>query len=239
MIDLKNKKAVFFDFGDTLVTTVKTYPKRIEIAFAENGYLFKQNEFIEAYLYSDYEIFREYKESGAIQQSEHQNLLFKLLLKNLGIKDFDFKADYSRLKSNLKKSLGKIEYNREKIKGCDELLSLLKKKGLTLAIISNNDGHTAKKCKETGIKNFFDIIVDSTKVKMVKPDAKIYNYTLSKLKLKTEETVHIGDLYGSDILGAINAGIDPIWINHRNGKNYENYNLTEVKDLYGIISLFS
>ena len=68
MIDIKNKKAVFFDFGDTLVTTVETYPKRIELAFAENGYSFKENEFINAYLQSDYEIFINYKNSGEINQ---------------------------------------------------------------------------------------------------------------------------------------------------------------------------
>ncbi|MGH7885370.1 MAG: HAD family hydrolase, partial [Thermodesulfobacteriota bacterium] len=230
MIDLKTKKAVFFDFGDTLVTTIETYPKRIELAFAENGYLFKENEFIEAYHYSDYEIFSNYKKSGAIRQNEHQNILFDLLIKNLGTKNLDFKDDYSKLKLNIRKSLGKIEYKRKKIPGCDELLSLLKKKGLTLAVISNNDGHTAKKCRGTGIDNYFDVIVDSTKVKMVKPDVKIFNYILDKLKLKREETVHIGDLYGSDILGAMNSGIDPVWINHRNCKNYDNLNITTVKD---------
>lgn len=74
---------------------------------------------------------------------------------------------------------------------------------------------------------------------MVKPNIKIFNYTLDKLDLKKEEVVHIGDLYGSDILGALNAGIDPIWINHRKGKNFGNLDITTVNDLQELNSLFT
>ena len=216
MIDVKNKKAVFFDFGDTLVTTDETYPKRIELAFEENGHSFEENEFINAYLLSDYEIFIRYKNAGEIKQNDHQDLLYKLLVKNLGLN-----KDHKEIKSEVKKTLGKINYKRVKIPGCDEILNRLKEKDLVLAIISNNDGKTFEKCKDTGIDKYFDTIVDSTRLKLVKPDIKIFNYTLDKLGLKKEEVVHVGDLFGSDILGALNAGIDPIWINHREGKTLE------------------
>lgn len=234
MIDIKNKKAVFFDFGDTLVTTVETYPKRIKIAFTKNGYSFKEGEFINAYLKSDYEIFKYYQKDGSIHQKEHQNLLYKLLTKNLGLDE-----DYNELKSKIKRTMADIDYERVKIEGCDELLQNLKEKNLTLAIISNNDGRTEQKCKDTEIEDYFDTIVDSTQVKMVKPNIKIFNYTLDKLDLKKEEVVHIGDLYGSDILGALNAGIDPIWINHRKGKNFGNLDITTVNDLQELNSLFT
>lgn len=226
MIDLERKKAVFFDFGDTLVTTIETYPKRIELAFVQSGYSFKEGQFIKAYLTSDYEIFKHYKKHGSIDQNEHRNLLYKLLVKNL-----DLGEDYTVVKSKIKKTLGKINHERKKIEGCDYVLSRLKEKNFILAIISNNDGRTADKCKNTKIDHYFDIIIDSTKVKMVKPDVKIFNYALNKLGLKKEEVIHIGDLYGSDILGAVNAGIDPIWINHRKGENFENLDITTVKNL--------
>ena len=38
MIDIKNKKAIFFDFGDTIASTVPTYPDRIRIALCEIGF---------------------------------------------------------------------------------------------------------------------------------------------------------------------------------------------------------
>ena len=56
---------------------------------------------------------------------------------------------------------------------------------------------------------------------MVKPDRNIYLYALSEMNIEHDEAVHIGDLYGADILGGINSGLDVIWFNHRNGKNYE------------------
>lgn len=234
MININTRKAVFFDFGDTLVTTEDTYPRRIETAFARNGYRFDQNDFINAYLYSDYEIFKTYREEGAILQKQHQNLLYRLLVKNLGIKE-----DYMEVKSKVKKTLGEIEYERVKIPGCDELLELLRGMGLKLAIISNNDGHTTEKCEETGIDKYFDIIIDSTREKMVKPDRNIFSLALKKLGLDSNDVIHVGDLYGSDIMGAINAGIEPVWINHRNAGNYENLDIRSVNNLYSLISLFS
>ncbi len=234
MINIDNKKAVFFDFGDTLVTTVETYPKRIELAFIENGYSFGENEFIKAYLKSDYEIFKLYKKNEKIHQKDHQDILFKLLIKNLKLNE-----DFKEIKSKIKKSVAKIDYKRVKIAGCDQLLKKLRERNFTLAVISNNDGKTVEKCKDTEIEHYFDIIIDSTQVKMVKPDIAIFNYTLDKLSLKKEEVIHTGDLYGSDILGAMNAGIDPVWINHRNGENFENLDITTVSDLSELSSLFS
>ncbi len=234
MLDLSSIKAVFFDFGDTLTTTIETYPKRIELSFIENGFSFTANEFINAYLRADYQIFKHYSSSNFLPHSEHQNLLYKFLTNNLKINE-----NPKNIKSKIKNSLKEIQYKRVKLAGCNEILELLKDKGLKLAVISNNDGKTEEKCENVGIKNYFDIIIDSTKVKIVKPDKDIFNLALKKLNLAKEEVVHIGDLYGSDILGAMNAGLQPIWINHRNAENYESLKIPTVKNLNELISIFN
>ena len=60
MIDLKNKKAVFFDFGDTLASTVPTYPDRIRIALLEIGFNFTEEQYFRAFQYADYQIYKNY-----------------------------------------------------------------------------------------------------------------------------------------------------------------------------------
>ena len=131
------------------------------------------------------------------------------------------------LKKMVKLNLKEIEYTRELLDNAGDMLEQLRSKGFKLAIISNNDGYTFEKCRELGINEYFEIVVDSTNVGMVKPDRNIYLYTLSELNIDPDEAVHIGDLYGADILGGINSGLDVIWFNHRNGENYENINLKQ------------
>ena len=66
---------------------------------------------------------------------------------------------------------------------------------------------------------------------MVKPDQDIYRYALNELNVSADEVLHIGDLYGADILGGINAGLDVIWVNHRKSENYDNLDIKQFNGL--------
>ncbi len=54
-----------------------------------------------------------------------------------------------------------------------------------------------------------------------------------------EESIHIGDLYGSDVLGGLNAGLEVIWFNQRNGKRFYNMEVCEVRSLVEIMTKLS
>lgn len=233
MFNLDSKKAILFDFGDTLARTVPTYPDRIRLSLLENGYSFTEKEFFDAYLYADYEIFNNYRKLGNISSKLHQNWLYETLVEKLNINE-----NSTIIKNQVNKTINKINLKRELLDGALDLLDHLKKKGLTLGIISNNDGKTVEKCEEIGIKQYFDIIFDSTKVGIVKPDENIFKKATNELGLKTSQIVHIGDLYGADILGGTNAGLDAIWFNQRNGNNYENLEVLQAKTHEEIIKIF-
>ncbi len=93
-------------------------------------------------------------------------------------------------------------------------LEHLRDAGFKLAIVSNWDTPLNPLTERLGIADYFDTITAShdERVKSAKPDPHIFNYTLAKVGVSAEETVHVGDTYEADIVGARNVGIRPILI---------------------------
>lgn len=99
------------------------------------------------------------------------------------------------------------------VPGSKELLERLKGK-VKLGIVSNNYGTEQEaKINSCGFNGYFDAIVTSVEVGVTKPSPGIFFMALDKLGCIPEEAVMIGDLWDSDIIGARNAGIRPIWFN--------------------------
>lgn len=230
MIDIENKNNVIFDFGDTLASTVPTYPERIRLSLNSLGYKISENEFLDAYQFADYTIYKNYIKNGNLNSGVYRNSFFTVIKER-----FNIDTDTEELKKQVFSGLKDIGYKRELLPDAAELLELLKTRNMNISIISNNDGHTFEKCRELGIGNYFEIVVDSTNVGMVKPDRNIYRYALDKLNIDAEKAVHIGDLYGADILGGMNSGLDVVWFNHRSGKNYEDLQVTQFRTIKQLI----
>ena len=233
MIDIKNKKAVFFDFGDTLASTVPTYPDRIRIALNALGYEFTEKQYFSAFQFADYQIYKNYINDKKVSSKIYQKTLFSVLTEELGIN-----TDSEELRNKVNQKMSGAELKRELLPGAGELLNYLSSCGYKLSVISNNDGRTAEKCEDVGIAEYMELIIDSTKVNIIKPDSRIFLLASEMLQIDPKDILHIGDLYGADVLGAMNAGIDVIWINHKSGKNYEGLDLVEVNNLPELLNIF-
>lgn len=220
------KRAVFFDFGDTLAQTSPTYFDRLNSSLRTLGLDISDEDFEREYIASDFNIYQRYKSSGRVSTNEYGEWLFSGLFASLKIL-----GHWATLLDKLHHPMGEMKYYRKLMPGAEDVLKTLKDRGFILAVISNNDGRTAKKCEELGIDKYFDFIGDSTELGMIKPDSKIFHYTLEKLGLKREEAVHVGDLWGADILGATNAGLDAIWFNWRNTNTHDTSGVIEIKDI--------
>ena len=227
-----SKKAIFFDFGDTLASTDPPYIFRIANGFRNAGYKISDEDFIYAYLRADCEIFKKHQTHGAISSEDYNSWFFPILCEFLGI---DEKADAVRHK--IRNNSTPRTFYRNSLPGTQKLLTYLKQKGYTLGIISNNDGFTARKCKEVDIHRYFDIIADSTNIGYVKPDSRIFEYVLDKLGLDAEQCLHVGDLYGSDVLGAKNAGIDVVWLNYRGINIMDDTQTIQIKELSELMEI--
>jgi HAD superfamily hydrolase (TIGR01549 family) len=88
------------------------------------------------------------------------------------------------------------------------VVSKLKRAGLSVGVISNTeDGRLEEMCQLLEIAGHFDLLVDSHKVGLRKPDAAIFHYALEQFGVEPHEGVYIGDSYGHDVLGAVSAGL--------------------------------
>ena len=68
--------------------------------------------------------------------------------------------------------------------------------------------------KMIGIDKYLSGAVSSAEVGVSKPSPEIFEAVLNKAGEKAESCIHVGDDYEDDIVGAYNAGIASIWLNH-------------------------
>ena len=85
--------------------------------------------------------------------------------------------------------------------------------------------------------------VSSAEVGVSKPSPEIFETALKKAGVEAKSCIHVGDDYEDDIVGASNAGIASIWLNHQH-KNDPNMKLatkvvSEVREIPGAVELIS
>lgn len=82
-----------------------------------------------------------------------------------------------------------------------------------LVIVSNGFIEVQyRKIDRSGLRDCFSWIVLSEEVGAQKPNPKIYERALELCGCRASEVLMIGDSWTSDIQGAINAGIDQLWV---------------------------
>jgi HAD superfamily hydrolase (TIGR01549 family) len=86
-------------------------------------------------------------------------------------------------------------------------------RGVKVAVLSNSEGKLAELLAEIGIADAFAAIIDSGRVGIEKPDARIFAHTLDAIG--ATEAVHIGDSWTADIEGALHAGWRAVWYRSR------------------------
>jgi HAD superfamily hydrolase (TIGR01549 family) len=86
-------------------------------------------------------------------------------------------------------------------------LSRCRDHGLRMAVVSNANGTVRAKLERLGLARFFETIVDSTEEGIEKPDPGIFRVALDRVGGRAETTLHVGDLYHVDVVGARSAGL--------------------------------
>jgi putative hydrolase of the HAD superfamily len=96
-----------------------------------------------------------------------------------------------------------------------EILEYLKSKDYTMHLITNGfESVQFKKIKNSNIADYFTEVITSEASNSLKPNKEIFEYALNASNAKLETSIMIGDNESADIQGAINAGMDSIFVNH-------------------------
>lgn len=89
-------------------------------------------------------------------------------------------------------------------------LTRLREHGLRLVVVSNSDGTVEAKLAAAGLRDLLHHVVDSHVIGSEKPERAIFEHALRVAKSRPEHTVHVGDLYHADVVGARAAGVHAV-----------------------------
>ena len=123
-----------------------------------------------------------------------------------------------------------------------EVLDYLCDKKYILHMITNGFEKTQhSKLKNSGLDKYFNAVITSEGSNSLKPHKEIFEYAFRQTGATPAESIMIGDTIDVDILGAVNAGIDQVHVNHvskeRIGINdwlptYTVYTLKELEQIF-------
>jgi putative hydrolase of the HAD superfamily len=87
------------------------------------------------------------------------------------------------------------------------VLEVLRERGLQLVVVSNANGRLRDALRRLTIDQYFHHILDSFEEGVEKPDPRLFQIALQKAGADASTTIHVGDLYEIDVVGARGAGI--------------------------------
>ena len=119
-----------------------------------------------------------------------------------------------------------------------EILEYLTHKGYQLHLITNGFEKTQRsKIHNSGLAPYFTHMITSEASNSLKPKKEIFDYALNKAGAELSESIMLGDNLDADIQGAINAGMDCIFVNHINATTalqptYTIHHLKELEQIF-------
>src|SRR6185312_4816445 len=151
----------------------------------------------------------------------------------------DFQIADERLSKEMSEYFLKILPQKKRVfEYTYEILEYLTEKKYSLHLITNGFEKTQKiKLESAGLTKYFKNVVTSEISNSVKPKKEIFEYAIAKAKCSMKESIMIGDNLNADILGAKNAGMDSVFVNHINAEANETptYTIHHLRELESIL----
>ena len=215
--DMKQYKAVFIDWDDTIgdfIGAAKLALQEMYDKYHLCDYFASLEEFVSLYKPHNIELWDKYgKDLVTKAFLRVDRFLYPLLH---GTKVASQIQSYTALSALAEQMSEDFLHLTTKyfslLPGAEELVRYLAKK-YPLTVVTNGFIEVQyEKFDKSGLRNCFSHIVLSEEVGCQKPNPRIYEEALRMNGVSAEEAVMIGDSWNSDIQGAINAGIDQIWV---------------------------
>jgi putative hydrolase of the HAD superfamily len=114
-------------------------------------------------------------------------------------------------------------------------LERLAASGVRLAIGSNANGIIDRVLERTALRRFFSVICDSHVEGVEKPDRRFFDILIARAGGRPETTLHVGDLYHVDVVGARAAGLQAMLLDPND--LYAGYAVQRVKTLHELAAM--
>lgn len=218
---MKQYKAVFIDWDDTIGDFLGAAKLALQDMYEKynlSEYFASFEEFFLLYKPHNLELWDKYgKDQVTKEYLSFDRFFFPLMHGSKGgerrLGDKAIRQEVAALAEQLSEDFLNMTTARfSLLEGAEELVRYLAKK-YPLTVVTNGFVEVQyEKFDKSGLRDCFAHIVLSEEVGCQKPNPRIFEEALRMNGLSAEDVVMIGDSWNSDIQGAINAGIDQIWI---------------------------
>ncbi len=232
----KEYKHIFFDLDHTLWDFDSNAQESISTLFLqlslEEMLQVPFQDFYEKYLVHNKTLWARY-EKGFLSV---EDLKWKRMWRTL----LDFKiADEALAKKMSFQFLDILPMQKKVFPHTFEILDYLSNKNYVLHLITNGfETVQRNKLRSSGLDKYFVEVITSERSQSRKPLKEIFDYALLHSKAKLKESLMLGDNLDADILGAVNYGMDSVFVNHTGeaiGDIKPTYEITHLQQLEGIL----
>jgi FMN phosphatase YigB (HAD superfamily) len=223
-------KVILFDFGGTLDSDGEHWLDRFYDLYPSAGLRIPPTEIKRAFYHADSVCARspEVATQGLRSLMKfHVHQQFQALQLEDSVKEGDLASTFCRRSENF-------------LRRNAFLLHRLKQK-YRLGLVSNFYGNVGVICEEAGLAESLEVIIDSTREGISKPDPEIFRAALSRLGLPAERSVFVGDSYERDMIPSRQLGMKTIWMKGPNprvpdGAGPVDAWISRLPDLEGLVS---
>lgn len=117
-------------------------------------------------------------------------------------------------------------------------LDALRSEGYRLGVLSNLRRDMGPLCQRLGLSPYLDFCISAADAGAEKPHPPIFLAALERMSADPGETVHVGDQYHSDVLGARAVGMHPVLID-RGGWNAKVSDCPRIANLSELLGLLA
>jgi putative hydrolase of the HAD superfamily len=210
---------LFFDLDNTLWDFTTNSRLAMEQTLIQNELLPRLGSFdiyFQQYEQINHSLWKEYH-SKKITKQQLITERFSRSMQSFGIIDYDWKELNSRYLENM-------ALQTQLFPGTIETLTSLKSKGYKMHIITNGFREVQhSKLINCRLHEFFSKVFISEDIQTTKPHRQIFEHALRSTNAQKKRSIMIGDSWDTDIVGALEFGIDQIMFSNNENNEIPNH----------------
>ena len=198
-------RAVLFDLDHTLFDTEKTEAAALAVVARLVG-LRPGARALAVYREANTHVWAEYR-AGRITSKELRVLRFHLWLERMG-------RDPAQAKKLAPLYLEQFSSRGDLIVGASSAVRAISRLGFRLGVVTNGiDRVQRRRLRASRLMDVFSVVVTSERAGFTKPDPRILELALKRLRVRPDEAVYVGDDPSVDGLAANRASVPFVWFN--------------------------
>jgi len=205
----RDYKAVFFDVGNTLLMPFPSVAGICAEVLSWRGHEVDPTKLTQAVAFADETYEQRYREDDSFWMKEADTAKFWIELYALMLDEVGLEGELNDLAEDIYHEFGDGE-RWQPYPDVVPTLERLSNLGYRIGLVSNWDTRLTSISIDTGLSRYVDFVVSSANVGYLKPQPEIFELALERADAEPQETLHIGDHYYADIMGARSVGITPV-----------------------------